>query len=457
MGNINIEKLLNIYNYFDGILITDEKGVLKYYANFRTDVYNLRRDEIIGRTILEIHPDMKEEDSTIMTVLKTGKPIYNHIEHLYSPHGDTITNICSTIPILQDGRIVGAIDYSRSIDDGKDTNIERRQIVLPSISSDNKKMFHLEDIITTSKKMKEIKNLIPMIANTDSSVMIYGETGTGKEMVAQSIHTSSPRSDKVFISQNCAAIPETLLESTLFGTEKGAFTGAETKAGLFEMANGGTVFLDEINSMSMAMQAKILKTIEEKQVRRIGGCESISFDVKLISALNQDPMKCMKENIIREDLFYRLSTVLLSIPPLRERVADISIMVNYFVMQNNKVMNKNVMGVSDEVMKLFFDYNWPGNVRELKNVIEGAFNVIGSEMICKENLPEYLTRHYENEYSNLLEIDDNLSLLEKLEEYEKRMIIMAVDSTKNITQAAKYLKISKQALNYKLLKYGLKK
>lgn len=456
MSNINISKLLNIYNYFDGIIITDENAVIQYYTNFRTDLYNIRLDEVIGKTILEIHPEMKEEDSTIMQVLKTKKPIYNHIEHLTNIYGDKMTNICSTLPIMQGGRIVGAIDYSRCIDDDFHKNVERRQIVIPNISTKDEDLYHIEDIISASKKINEIKKMIPMIANTESAVMIYGETGTGKEIIAQSIHSSGPRALKPFVSQNCAAIPDTLLESTLFGTCKGAFTGAEDKAGLFEIANGGTIFLDEINSMSIAMQAKILKTIEEKKVRRIGSHEAFAFDVKILCALNKDPMRCINENILREDLFYRLSTVLIEIPPLRERVADIPIMVNYFVGMNNLKMNKDIMGVSSEVMEIFCNHKWPGNVRELKNIIEGAFNIIGSNIISKNDLPAYMFNYFEEEHNIILKMDDNLSLLEKVYEYEKRVITMALDSTQSITQAAKKLKISKQALNYKILKFGLK-
>lgn len=456
MGNINIEKMLNIYNYFDVVIITDEKGVIKYYANFKTDIYNLRINEIIGKTILEIHPEMKEEDSTIMKVLKTKKPIYDHIEHLTNAYGDRMTSICSTLPIMQGDQVVGAVDFARCIDDEYNKNIERRRIAIPKRSANEEELYNINDIITTSLKINEIKKMIPMISNTDSPVMIYGETGTGKEMIAQSIHTSGMRGEKPFVSQNCAAIPDTLLESILFGTTKGAFTGAEDKAGLFEVANGGTIFLDEINSMSMNMQAKILKAIEEKKVRRIGSHKTFSFDVKVLCALNQDPIKCIKDNILREDLFYRLSTVLIEIPPLRKRIADISILVKYFIGINNLKMNKNVIGASDEVIEIICDYYWPGNVRELSNVIEGAFNILESNIIEKKHLPAYMFNNYEKEHHTILKIDDSLGLSEKLFEYEKRLITLALDTTQNITQAANKLKISKQALNYKILKYGLK-
>ena len=318
---------------------------------------------------------------------------------------------------------------------------------MPKVCNQSNSLYHVNDIVSASEKVNDLKRIISMVANTDSAVMICGETGTGKEMFAQSVHTSGSRVSKPFISQNCAAIPNTLLEGILFGTTKGSFTGAEDKAGLFEMANGGTLFLDEINSMDLGMQAKILKVIEEKRVR----------DLKIISATNKPPLQCVKDNTIREDLFYRLSTVQLDIPPLRERIVDIPLLVNYFIEQNNNRMNKNVSGVTQEVMEVFLNYQWPGNVRELKNVIEGAFNVIGSSEIRKENLPPYMINNYSNQNERLISCGEDMSLTERLEEYEKRLIIQALDSTSTLTRAAEKLKITKQVLNYKILKYGLRK
>ncbi|AOT70756.1 sigma-54 interaction domain-containing protein [Geosporobacter ferrireducens] len=453
MGTLNIERILNMYNYFDGAIITDEKGVILYYSNFRTDLYDLKLKEIVGKTILEIHPEMKEEDSSIMKVLKDGVPIYDHIETLTTPHGQEITNIYSTLPIIQNGKIIGAIDLSRCIAEGN----QRKNIVLPKYEVDgSENLYHANDIITTSSKMKGIKQLIPRIANTDSSVLIYGETGTGKELIAQSIHTGGNRISKKFISQNCAAIPTTLLESILFGTVKGSYTGAEDRPGLFESANGGTLFLDEINSMDMVMQVKILKAIEEKKITRIGDNKPIYVDVKIISAVNEDPYGCVKLKKLREDLFYRLNTVQIDIPPLRERIADISYLTDYFIAVYNSKMNKNVLGVTEEVKEIFEYYNWPGNVRELRNIIEGAFNIIGSRFIQKENLPQYLISRYDRESERLEACNRNLSLAEKVELYEKRLIMAALDSSPSVTAAADKLKISKQALNYKLTKYGLK-
>lgn len=448
----NVEQVLNIYNYFDSVIITDEKGVIKYYTNMRTDIYDLKTNEIIGKTILQIHPELTEETSSIMRVLKSGKPIFDHIEKLTTKHGQGITNIYSTLPIMQRGKLVGAIDLARCIEGN-----ERQRIVLPiSIDNSENGLFHIDDIIATSTAMKIIKAMIPKIANTDSSILIYGETGTGKELIAQSIHTYSNRHDKKFVSINCAAIPSTLIESILFGTVKGSFTGAENKEGLFEIANGGTLFLDEINSMDMNMQAKLLKAIEEKKVTRIGGTEPIHINVKIISALNEDAITCIKARHLREDLFYRLNVVHIDIPPLRERIGDILYLTDCFIARYNDRMNKNVICVSDEVKEIFMNYNWPGNVRELQNIIEGAFNIIDSSYIHKKDLPQYMTNHFETEREKFEVSNGNMSLEQKVSEYERILIMRALDSTQNIAQAAKKLKVSKQNLNYKLDKYKLK-
>ena len=248
-------------------------------------------------------------------MLKTGEPIFNQFQEIPTYTGKVIRSLNTTLPLKEGGKIVGAVDVSRYID----TPYARKNIALTFKNVQKNDLYTVDDIISNSVQMAEMKEKIIRIANTDSSVLIWGESGTGKELVAQSLHTASNRKNKKFVSQNCAAIPSTLLESILFGTTKGSFTGAENRAGIFEVANGGTIFLDEINSMGMDVQAKILKAIEEKQIKRIGGVEPISIDVKIVAAMNADPIECVKNKIIREDLFYRLSVVQIKVPPLRER------------------------------------------------------------------------------------------------------------------------------------------
>ncbi len=449
---INIRNLLNIYNYFDSVIITDHKGVIQYYTNMRTDVYDLRRDDIIGKTILEIHPYLTEETSSIMRVLKDGTPIYDQVEYLTTKHGQEVTNLYSTLPIINNGKVVGAIDLARCIGEN-----ERQNVILSAKNNgENIGLYNIDDIITKSESMKAVKSKIMKVANTDSPVMVYGETGTGKELVAQAIHTYSYRNNNRFISQNCAAIPFNLLESILFGSVKGSYTGAENRRGLFEVANNGTLFLDEINSMDLNMQSKILKAIEEKKITRLGGTEPIHIDIRIITALNQPPLDCLEKKLLREDLFYRLNVVQIDIPPLRERIADISYLTEYFISMYNQKMNMCVEGISDEVKEVFFNYSWPGNVRELKNVIEGSFNIVGSRYIQLNDLPPYLIAQLKDKIVKIDTTKEDISLYEKVDGYEKQLLIKTLNSTTTLAEAARKLKISKQALNYKLLKYNLK-
>lgn len=448
---VNIKNALNLYNYFDSVIITDDKGIIQYYVNMRTDIFDLKRDDIIGKSILEIHPYLTEDTSSIIRVLKDGKPIYDQIEYLTTEHGQKVTNIFSTLPIIHKGKIVGAIDLARCIEEH-----ERQSITLAAKGSESTGLYNIDDIITNSESMKAVKAKIMKVANTDSPVLIYGETGTGKELVAQALHTYSYRSGKKFIAQNCAAIPHTMLESILFGSVKGSYTGAANRRGLFEVADGGTLFLDEINSMDLNMQSKLLRVIEDKNVTRIGGTEPIPIDVRIITALNEPPLKCLENNTLREDLFYRIGVVQIDIPPLRERVEDILYLTEYFISMYNQKMNKSVEGLSEEVRDIFLDYDWPGNVRELKNVIEGAFNIIGSRYIQLKDLPPYLVEGAHKNMAKVNTDDEDLSLYERVSRYEKQLIMKTLNSTSTLAEAAKKLKISKQALNYKLKKYRLK-
>ncbi len=453
------EQILNLYNYIDGIMIVNAAARVEFFTTYRPDVNLLKEKNLIGRHLLEIYPDLTEETSSILRVLKTGKPIFNEYQVLRTYDGQSIRAVNTTLPIKEGEAIVGAVDVSRYID----SEIERQDIVLQvKAAGEVKSLYTVDDIISSSRQMEVIKERIAMVADTDSSVLIYGETGTGKELVAQSIHTSSHRRNKRFVSQNCASIPENLLESILFGTVKGSYTGAENRPGLFEMAAGGTLFLDEVNSMETSVQAKLLKAIEEKQITRVGGLAPIPIDVKIVSAINQQPMDCIRNGKLREDLFYRLSVVQLSLPPLRERINDLFFLVNHFISQYNEKMHRKILGIDEEVETLFRRYPWPGNVRELKNIIEGAFNVTAGGFIQLKDLPEYLMSAAKREAgaasagSGAIDFNDpDFSLDGTLARMEIDIIEKALAETRTMTEAAKRLKISKQALNYKMNKYGL--
>ncbi len=456
-----VEQILNVFNYIDAILVTNDKADIEYYVNNRPHLNRLREEDIRGMNILELYPDLTEETSSIYRVLRSGQPIYNEFQSMRAIKTNQIFNgINTTIPIKHNNQIIGVAEVTRWDDDSlqrKDIKVSLKQA--KAEDDDALRLYTTDDIITCDPQMKDIKERIKRIAETDSTVLIYGQTGTGKELIAQSIHTSGSRKKNRFVSQNCAAIPETLLESILFGTTKGSYTGAENRPGLFEVANGGTLFLDEINSMELGMQAKLLKVIEEKKVTRIGSFNPIPFNVKVVSAMNELPETCVQQKKIREDLFYRLSVVRLDIPPLSERQGDIKLLTRHFIDYFNARMDRDVMDVSEEVEQLFLSYSWPGNVREMKNIIEGAYNVISSRIIQTQDLPEYITRSAEQTFTlnfNGTNLPLGKSLPDLTADFEKNIIEMILKESRSIAEAAKKLRITKQGLSYKIQKYDIK-
>ena len=316
-------------------------------------------------------------------------------------------------------------------------------------------------IVGQSPEMKSIARLVERIAPSKATVLIQGESGTGKEVIARAIHRQSERRDKRFVAINCAAIPEALLESELFGYEAGAFTDAKRqKKGIFEMADGGTLFLDEISGMRLEMQAKLLRVLEWENLRRLGGTKDIKVDLRVIAATNRDIKGFMEEGGFREDLFYRLSVVVIDVPPLRERVKDIDLFVAAFVAEFSESMGKGVRGISEEAMLLLRGYGWPGNVRELRNVIERALILCEGEEIEPRHLPaEIVERQRIPRLVPGLEVsldEEGIDLKRTVAEFEKRMIEEALRKTGgNQSQAARLLGISRDVLRYSLQKYDL--
>ena len=458
MNEKYIEQILNIYNHVDTIILTDDKGYITYFITYRPDVNPHRPKNMVGKHMLEAFKTLTEETSSVMRVIKTGEPILNEVQEFpYDSY--VVRSINTTMPIKENGKLVGVANMIRYLDGP----FKRNEIV---IDMKEKKDFgiryHIDDIEGCSESISYLKQKIRMVSETDSAVLIYGETGVGKELVAQSIHGLSSRRNNRFVSQNCAAIPENLLESIIFGTVKGAYTGAENRPGLFEISKGGTLFLDEINSMEITLQAKILRTIEDNEVTRIGSNTPIKTDVRIISALNENPMDCIKNKKLRRDLFYRLSTVEIDIDPLRKRKEDISYMTDYYINYFNKRMNRAIIGIDEDVEKIFSRYEWPGNVRELRNVLEGAFNIATSRKIKKKYLPNYLLQEFDVEGIEMADEHiirwsngEDFNLDEAIKEYERNIIISALHNSRNLSEAAKKLGISRQNLNYKLNKHSL--
>ncbi|MFH0925112.1 MAG: sigma-54 dependent transcriptional regulator [bacterium] len=307
-------------------------------------------------------------------------------------------------------------------------------------------------LIGKSKLISEILALIDNVAPSKSTVLIHGESGTGKELIAKQLHLKSPRCNYPFIAVNCAALPEGLLESELFGHERGAFTGAvERKIGKFELANKGTILLDEVSEMNIQLQAKLLRALQEHEVDRVGGRQPVSIDVRVIATTNRDLKKAINEGKFREDLYYRLNVIPINLGPLRERLEDISTLVEHFIMKYNQENNKQIKGVSEEGMKALEQYNWPGNIRELENIIERAI------VISKEDVltPKHLFLHgslctiQKSEYANL-----SFDVGTSLPEMERQLILKTLEKVEgNRTHAAKILGISIRTLRNKLNEY----
>lgn len=319
-----------------------------------------------------------------------------------------------------------------------------------------------EFIVGNSKQMLDIMRLVERVAPSKASVLIQGESGTGKEVVAQAIHRMSPRGKKGFVPINCAAIPDTLMETELFGYEAGAFTDARRqKRGLIEMADGGTLFLDEISTLKLELQAKLLRIFETESVRRVGGMKDIHVDLRVIAATNRDLREAIQEKAFREDLYYRLSVVVIDLPPLRERIEDIDRFVAAFIAQFNRIRATNLTGISADALRLMRQYEWPGNVRELRNVIERAMILCSGDVIKVADLPAEIVSMepgiaFASNVVAIPPVSSGVDMKATVAGIEKRMIKEALAQTQgNKSQAARLLGISRDVLNYSIQKYGL--
>ena len=313
--------------------------------------------------------------------------------------------------------------------------------------------YQFGDIIAKSHQMKEIFDLIKTVANSNTTILIQGESGTGKELIARAIHGNSPRRELPFIALNCAALPESLLESELFGYEKGAFTGAShERKGRFEIAHNGTLFLDEVSEMSLKTQVELLRVLEEKEITRIGGVESIIVDVRIVAATNVDLRKAVENKTFREDLYYRLNVVCIQLPPLRERKEDIPLLVDNFIKKFSIQNNKSVSHISLEALDSLMRYTWPGNIRELENTIERAVLLTKSDTITPEFLPDYISRCGPEAEPG------SPSETESLYDAEKNYILTVLEDNEwNIKRTAEMLKIHRSTLYNKMKRYGLKR
>ncbi|MFO7888367.1 MAG: sigma 54-interacting transcriptional regulator [Eubacteriales bacterium] len=443
----------------EGIQVVNTKGKTVIYNEQMAFIENMNREDVLNQQLTKIMPDIKR-NSTHMEVQKSRKPIVNNKQIYFNKNGKKISTLNSTYPIIDKEKIIGSFEISKNVT--KLESLSDRIVALHDKKETDKEGYNFNDIIGVSEKIKRLIEQSKNIAKINSNVLIIGESGTGKELFSQSIHNLSRRRNRSYVAENCAAIPSNLLESILFGTKKGGFTGAENKEGLFKKAHGGTLVLDEINSMPLEIQSKLLRVLETGKFRPIGGDREEKVDVRIIAIANKDPLGLVKENKFREDLFYRLSVINLSIPPLRDRKEDIKPLIDYFVKYYERIFNVKIKGISKEAMEFIIKYHWPGNVRELKHVIEGAISLLdNNDEIKVDNFPYYINVRNPDKDSKHNKNKEEVIYGEKklethLEEIEKEIIIETLkENNMNITKSAKSLGIKRQGLQYKIRKYDI--
>lgn len=447
-------------------------------------VYNSRFDPKIGnkpgtkeyKNLFEMYPSLGKNNSSIAKTMSTGTSVFRDTQEFADINGNVYVTQNMTIPIFREGQVVGVVELTKDL-----TTIghfEGKNDYLQSISKessfkpnrDNNEKISFDDILTIDEKMLAAIEQAKLFAVNKNPTLIYGETGTGKELFAQSMINYASGPKQKIVVQNCAAVPENLIESILFGTTKGSFTGAENKKGLFEEADGGILFLDELNALPYHVQGKLLRVVQEGTFRPIGANKEKKVNVKIIAAMNVDPMEAIEKNILRKDLFYRLSGNMIYLPPLRERKADIEYLVDNYIDLFNETYAKNVTDISEELRRFFLEYEWEGNVRELKHVLEAMIGMTKNEVLQYNELPLYLSEKHggigkdklsikegEAENGTYVELDsENCDLRTTVEQVERSLILKVLAKTKgNKTKAGEILGIPRQTLKYKMSKLGI--
>ncbi|MFP7298143.1 sigma-54 interaction domain-containing protein [Neobacillus niacini] len=467
---MTVEYLQYLISMYKRILDEVDVGVHAVDASGNTVIYNHKMaqiesmdiQDVMNKNLLDVFMFKEDQTSTLVKALQEGNETKNVKQTYFNNKGREITTNNNTIPIYENEKLVGAVEIANDV-----TKLER--LIKGNITRKGSTRYTFDSITGNSTVMKEVIEGAKRAARTSSYVLIVGETGTGKELFAQSIHNASSRFSGPFISQNCAALPDNLIESLLFGTKRGAFTGAIDQPGLFEQANGGTLLLDEINSLNLNLQAKLLRALQEKTIRRVGDTKDTPVDVRVIANINEDPIDAITNNHMRKDLYYRLGVVTVFIPPLRERKEDIPLLVQHFIKKYNVRFQMNVMGLSEEVRKSFLDYDWTGNVRELEHIIEAAMNIImdDEDIIKYPHLPYQYRSKMHGKVKNIstASVDNFIqeradipaSLKDQMEYFEKSYIEHVwKNNDHNISRTADVLGLSRQSLQYRMKKLNIK-
>ena len=418
------------------VFIIDKNFKITFFNQAAENITGYKKEEVIGKHCYEVlRTNACSSNCPIRESIKKKSKISGRRIEILNKYFDSIPVIVSS-NIIKDnaGNIIGGIETFRDI-----TNIE-------TLKKEVTKKFQFGDIISKNHKILQIFDILPDIAESNTNVLIEGPSGSGKEVFARTIHNLSGRKDKPFIAVNCGALPDTLLESELFGYEKGAFTdAAKRKPGRFELANSGTLFLDEIGDTTPALQVKLLRAIQEKSIEPLGSTQSIKVDVRIICATNRNLLKLVKEGKFREDLYYRINVIKITLPPLKERKEDIPLLIQHFINKFNAITGKNIKGITEEALSALMAYNYPGNIRELENIIEHAFVLSKDDYIDINHLPSEIVKKQETN-NNILPLD----------EAEKNAILKAIYKFNgNKQKAAEVLGIDRTTLWRKLKKYKI--
>ncbi len=454
----NYKRLMDeVFRLMDeGLHVVDAEGRTIIYNEAMANMEKMNRNEVLRKPFHEVFSHILEDRSTILQALKYGKKTPNAQQTYQNIDGREITTINNTHPLILDGKIVAAVEIARNITDVQKLSqaimkFQKEPTETEGTGQRKMKTYSFDMIIGENKDFKEVVNRAKKAAQSDASVLIYGDTGTGKELVAQSIHYHSDRKGKPMLAQNCAALPESLLEGILFGTAKGGFTGALDRVGLFEQADGGTLLLDEISAMPYELQGKLLRVLQEDYLRRVGGTRDIPLNVRIIATINEPAEKLIMKGQLRKDLYYRLAIININVPPLRERRDDIILLAEKFMEKHNKRFGKELWMISEGAKKMLLDHEYPGNVRELENIIIAAVSMADDEhVLTQEHLRiEKTTPASAVDYGKAVELGLP-GYMQQIEEYLIRQAMLS--NGNNISHAAKQLGLKRQTLQHKLRK-----
>lgn len=466
--NYCLSTILNSIN--EGVLLVDKDGIIRFYNSQIRKFEGLDPEHVLNKPNTSVY-NVDENSSEHLTVQRTCRPIIDRYQRYVTNDNKEINLIASTYPIMRNGKVISSYSISRNLVTIKELfekteKLEKtnNSLYTSIVSSEinNNTRYTIANIVYKSNIMKNLIDIICKTSENMASVLIYGETGTGKEIFVQGLHNSSAITrDNPFIGINCAAIPDNLLESLLFGTVTGSFTGSTNTSGLFEQAGYGTLYLDEINSMPLSLQSKLLRVLQEKKYRKVGATKELNVNCRIVSSTNINPLECIKNKTLRNDLFYRLSVISLEIPPLRKRPEDIPLLIEYFIDLYSKKYGKSNIQVSSEYLNILCEYEFEGNVRELEHTIESGVSLVDSNTtLFKKHLPDYIKStdidDIINTNDNQQYTDANRSLAEILLEAERDTIYDTLTHNNwNVSKSAQELSISRQNLQYRIRKLGL--